>query len=210
VPLAADTRDVYDGLARLYLPIAAAVFAIVMLLTLWYVVRGRRRAAAGGPEENNPLEIAYAIGLAAIVAVLVAATFHAQDRIVAHASGPPEQVQIVAAKWNWRFVHPRWRITEVGRNGAPAVLTVPAGRPVEFSGTSLDVLHAFWIPSLRFQRQLGPGKTTTFELTFAHPGFTSIAACSFCCGLGHAGMRFAVRVLPADRFDAWARSGGRG
>ena len=211
MPLAANTRDVYDDLAALYLPIAAVVFALVVGALAWMVVRGVRRRGepSGGASDANKLELAYAGLLAVAVAVLVAATFGAQDREAATAAPAPELVRVVAAKWSWRFEYPRHGIVEAGRGGAPAVLTVPAGEEVRFEGVSLDVIHAFWIPSMRFQRQLIPGRRTGFRLTFPRPGFTSNAACSFFCGLDHASMRFAVRVLPPAEYRAWAQSGGR-
>jgi cytochrome c oxidase subunit 2 len=203
--LAADTRDVYDGLAALYLPIAAVVFAAIVLATGWLVWTGRRRPAPEGPEESNRLELGYAAALAVVVAVLLAASFHALDRENARAAGAPELVRVVAGKWNWRFEYPRHGIVVTGgSNGAPAVLTVPAGVEIEFQATAVDVIHAFWVPALKFQRQLVPGRTATFRLTFPRPGFAESGACGFFCGLEHARMRFAVEVLSRADYAAWA------
>lgn len=210
-PLAADTRDVYDGLAGVYLPIAVAVFVVVLALVVLWTVRGRRRTGAPSTKaDNDPLEIAFAVGLAVVAAFLVWRTYTAQDDEQAHAAGPPVEVRAIAAKWNWRFEYPRYGISDAGRDPVPALLTVPAGVPVSFHGTSLDVVHGFWLPDMRFQRELFPGKDSSFTLTFPRPGFTSSGLCSFYCGLEHTVMRFSVRVLPRAQFDAWARSGGRG
>jgi cytochrome c oxidase subunit 2 len=200
---AVNTRDVYDGLAALYLPIASFVFLAVVAATGWTVLRGRRRDAPRGPSENNRLEIAYATALALVVAVLLFATFRATDRETAHAAGPAEVVDVVAGKWDWRFEYPRRGIVVTRRQG---VLTVPAGVPVEFHATSVDVIHGFWIPALKFQRQLIPGQTATFELEFPRPGFTASGACSFFCGLEHTDMRFAIEVLSRADYDAWVRA----
>jgi heme/copper-type cytochrome/quinol oxidase subunit 2 len=85
------------------------------------------------------------------------------------------------------------------------VLTVPAGVDVEFQATSVDVVHGFWVPALKFQRQLIPGQTATFRLTFPRPGFTSNGACSFFCGLEHARMRFVIDVRSREDYEAWLR-----
>jgi cytochrome c oxidase subunit 2 len=203
---AVNTRDVYDGLAALYVPIAAAVFVLVVLALAWLVFKGRRRAEPRGPEENTRLELVYAGALAVIVAVLVTATFRALDRESARAAGERVVIRVVAAKWNWRFEYPGGRIETGAANGAPAQLTVPAGEQVEFRATSLDVIHGFWVPALKFQRQLIPGRTTTFRLQFPRPGFATSGTCSLFCGLEHARMRFSIRVLPRDEYDAWART----
>lgn len=207
MPLGVDTRDVYDGLAGLYLPLAAAVFALIVGATLWFVVRGRRRAEPTGPDEATRVELVYASVLAAIVAVLLVATFRAVDRENARAAGPPELIRVVAAKWSWRFEYPREGKVETGdADGAPATLVVPAGVEVDFQATAIDVIHGFWIPALKFQRQLIPGRTVTMRLTFPRPGFTQSGTCSFFCGLEHARMRFAVQVLSRADFAKWAAS----
>ena len=208
--IAADTRAEYDGVAAVYGPIALAVFVVVVGAIGLLVWRGRRRAAPNGADERPLAEAVYVGVLAVIVAVLVAVTFTAQGDIEAADRGPALEVSVVAAKWNWRFAYPRDGVEVAGTDDAPATLVVPAGRPVRFTATSEDVLHGFWIPDRRFQRQLVPGKRTRFTLTFPRPGFTSNATCSMFCGLGHGDMRFVVRVLEPSAFDAWARSGGRG
>jgi cytochrome c oxidase subunit 2 len=206
MPVAVETsRVVYDSLAALYVPIAAAVFALIVLALAWLVWTGRRRAEPDGPDENNRFELVYAALLAAIAAGLIVATFRALDRESAQAGLDPVVVRVVAAKWDWRFEYPGGRVETGGANGAPAQLTVPAGVPVEFRAVSLDVTHAFWVPALKFQRQLTPGRVATFRLVFPRPGFATSGACSFFCGLEHAHMRFAIRILPRDEYEAWAR-----
>jgi cytochrome c oxidase subunit II len=182
VPVAVDTRGVYDGLAALYLPVAIVVFVAVVVALAW-VLRAR-----GTPrEERRGLEIAYALGLTVVAAVLIAFTFRATDRENARASGPDDVVRVVAGKWDWRFEHADGRVEK-------NVLTVPAGAEVEFRATSVDVIHGFWIPALKFQRQVIPGQTVTFRLTFPRRAWMTSGACSFFCGLEHARMRFSVNV----------------
>jgi cytochrome c oxidase subunit 2 len=197
-----DTRDVYDGLAALYVPIAVAVFCAVVAAMVWVVVR----RAAGTPDEHRGLELSYAVALGLVAAILIVATFRAVDRESASAAAPAEVIRVVAGKWDWRFEYPRHGIVETGSaNGAPAMLTVPAGEEVEFRATSVDVIHGFWIPAMKFQRQLIPGQTATFRLTFPRPGFATSGTCSFFCGLEHARMHFTVNVLSRADYDAWVR-----
>jgi cytochrome c oxidase subunit 2 len=207
--VAVDTRAAYDGVAAVYLPIALAVFVIVVGAIALFVWRGRRRAQPSGREERPLAEAVYVAVLAVIVAVLVAVTFTAQGDIEAAGVRPALEVSVTAAKWNWRFEYPAYGVRVTGTDAGPPTLVVPAGREVRFTATAIDVLHAFWIPERRFQRQLVPGRRTTFSLTFPRPGLTTNATCSFYCGLGHASMRFYVRVLPAGEFDAWARARGK-
>jgi cytochrome c oxidase subunit 2 len=201
-----NTREVYDDLAALYVPIAVVVFVLVTLAVIVFVWRGRRRDSPRGRDENNGAELVYVAVLAVVVAVLLGFTYRAMNRENARASGPPLVIRVTAAKWDWRFQYPGGHVETGSPNGAPAQLTVPAGRQIEFDATSVDVIHGFWVPALKFQRELIPGRTTTFRLVFPRPGFTSSGTCSFYCGLEHARMRFAIRVLSASEYDAWARS----
>jgi cytochrome c oxidase subunit 2 len=207
--LAVDTSDVYDRTAAVYAPIAVAVLVLVVVATLGFTWCGARRSTPRGPDEAHRFEIGYALVLGVIVAVLVATSFREQGRVDAAKAAPPARgdvrVRVVAAKWTWRFEYPRLGISSAGRPGAPATLTVPAGRDVHIDATSLDVIHGFWIPAMRFQRQLFPGKQVGFTLTFPRPDVMDSGECSMFCGLGHGDMRFQVRVLAPAAFDAWAR-----
>lgn len=173
-------RDVYDGLAALYLPVAGAAFALVVVALVW-ALRGSGRPR----DEHRALELGFACGLAIVAGVLITFTFRAADRVDARAV---DVVRVTAGKWDWRFEHRDGRVET-------DVLTVPAGAVVEFRATSVDVVHGFWIPALKFQRQLIPGRVTTFRLRFPRAGWVTSGACSFFCGLEHARMRFSVRVV---------------
>jgi cytochrome c oxidase subunit II len=186
-----DTREIYDGLAGLYVPVAVVVFVLVVG-ALGFALLHRRAV----PDDAPRAEIAYAAVLAAIAAVLIVFTFRATDRENARAAAP-EVVRVTAGKWTWHFAH-HGRVEE-------DLLTVPAGVPIEFRGTSVDVIHGFWVPGLKFQRQLIPGRETRFSLVFERPGFVTSGACSFFCGLDHARMRFGIDVVSRSEFDAWVR-----
>jgi heme/copper-type cytochrome/quinol oxidase subunit 2 len=203
--LAADTRDAYDDVERLFLPVAVVVFALFAGLILLSVWRGRRRAEPSRRANNTPLEAAYAVALVVTAAILITVSFRADDRERTAQAGERVRIHVVAAKWRWRFEYPDDGVVIQGRTGEIPTLVVPAGTDVEFDAVSVDVDHGFWIPELRFQRQLFPERPTRFALTFPKPGVLTSARCSFYCGLQHQDMRFTVRVLAPDAFRAWAR-----
>jgi cytochrome c oxidase subunit 2 len=202
-----DTRHEYAGLGAIYLPIAIAVFAIVTLLVVAALVRGRlaRREVGSRRKENNPLEIALAVVLVAIVAFLVYRTFTTEDKTDAIAKSPGLEVKVTAAQWNWRFSYPAYGVTEQSTPRGPALLVVPTGTVVHFSGTSTDVIHSFHVPGRRFKRDLFPGKNSSFDLMWPEPGRFR-GQCAEYCGLLHARMPFVVQAMPPDRFREWARS----
>jgi heme/copper-type cytochrome/quinol oxidase subunit 2 len=201
--LAADTRDAYGDVERLFLPLGAAVFALFAATILLAVWRGRRRAEPSGRDRNMPLEAVYALVLVVTAAILVTVSFRADDRERSARAGERVRIHVVAAKWRWRFEYPDDGVVVQGRDGEIPALVVPADTDVEFDAVSLDVDHGFWIPEMRFQRQLFPDRPTRFSLTFPEPGVLSSARCSFFCGLRHQDMRFTVRVLDRDAFRSW-------
>jgi cytochrome c oxidase subunit 2 len=207
-----STRHEYNALFAVYVPIAAGVFALVVIVVLAAVLRYRRRAPeeASRLSEHNPLEAGYAVLLTATVAFLLYLTFTAEHRVdtVSLRQTPALTVNVTAAKWEWEFQYPRYRI--VHRSGAVGrqPLVVPANRAVRFTLSSEDVIHAFWVNELRFKRDLIPGKTQVVVLTFTRTGLFR-GQCAEFCGLRHSEMVFNVRVLAPAQFARWAASGGR-
>jgi cytochrome c oxidase subunit 2 len=204
------TRHEYNHLFDVYVPIALAVFVIVAGTILFAVVRYRRRPreGAGGPSDAPVAELLYVLGLAGIVALLVSITFSTEAKVDRVSARPGLQVNVTASKWKWRFSYPAYGISVVSADLHPATLFVPTNETVRFRLVSLDVIHSFYIPDLRFKRDAFPDKATTFDLVFDRPRF--MGQCAEFCGLYHADMRFSVEAMPAAEFRSWAESRRRG
>jgi cytochrome c oxidase subunit 2 len=204
---AVDTRTQYDHLASLYAPVAILVYLVVTLTIVVVVVSGRRRRRDPSARKNDlRLELAYALLLVLVVPVLLVFTYNTESRIDEPQARPVETIRVVAARWTWRFEYPTHGFAQRPTAAGPATLVVPAGEPVAFVGRSDDVIHAFWIPGLRFQRQLFVDHVDRWQLTFRRSMSGESAPCSFYCGLDHYKMRFRVEVLAPDRYAAWVRS----
>lgn len=201
-----DTRHEYARVADAYLPVALVVFAVVAGATGYCLLRWRARDGqdreASRRHRNAPLEIAYVAALAIVVAALLTLTLHVEGREDATARQPALRVDVTAAQWTWTFAYPGTGVVQEPREGRPTTLVVPAGRAIVFAGRSADVIHDFWVPDVRFQRQLFPGHTEHFDLVFARPG-TYQGVCSQFCGLYHQNMHFDVRVVPPAAFARW-------
>ncbi len=194
-----DTREEFKDLFSLYLPVTAAVAAIVFSLVVFAVVRYRRRPDRGASSrrEARIVELTYAAILACVAAVLVSATFIKESDVDAVSSHPGLRVEVIAFQWQWRFTYPDLGVSVVGTRDNPPTLVVPT-----FSATSHDVIHSFWIPSERFKRDAFPKRTTRFDLVFDKLG-ESTGRCAEFCGLRHSDMTFHVQVVTQDRFRAW-------
>ena len=202
-----STREEYREVFSVYLPVALVVFALVCGFIGVAVIRGRRREAEPSKRKNNlPLEGAYVAVLAVVTAALLVLTLSVNDRITtARAGQAAERIRVLAAQWHWRFEYLEHRVAVTGSDERDAVLVVPRGVPIDFEGRSLDVIHAFWVPRQRFQRELFNDRVTRFTMTFEADDDGRSAPCSFFCGLGHPSMRFRIRVLEPGDFAAWVR-----
>jgi len=197
-----DTRDEFTSLLWIFGSVTAVVFAIILLVVAITVVRSRRRSEDPGWRSAWPrAEALYAVGLAVIVAALVAFTFKTESKVDGVSGEPGLELDVTAFQWQWRFLYPGG-YTAVGSRERFAQLVVPADTIVHVRLTSRDVVHSFWIPYLRFKRDAFPDHTTEFQLVFPDEG-TFTGRCAEFCGLRHANMDFDVVVLPRDEFDAW-------
>jgi cytochrome c oxidase subunit 2 len=202
-----DTRAEYQHVFDIYVPIALGVFALVVALVVVAVLRYRRRPPerAARWHENNALEGAYAALLVVVIAFLLYVTFAAEHRVdtVAARQRPQLVVDVTAAKWEWHFHYPAYGIDRYSGSSGREELVVPAREAVRFRMVSEDVIHALWIPEVRFKHDLTPGAVQNVTLVFARTGRFS-GACAEFCGLLHSQMTFAVRVLPSAAFATWA------
>jgi cytochrome c oxidase subunit 2 len=204
-----NTKHAYEHVWGIYLPIAIVVFAVIIGTLVVLLAVGARRSRPSPRSEALPLEIGYAFLLACVAAFLVWVTFRAEtpiDRLVAH---PGLRIKVIAAQWSWRFVYTNGvQVADID-TWHPTPAYVPDGTEVEFSGTSEDVIHGFWVPQLHYQRQVLPGYTTHFDLIFEKAGLYQ-GECSVLCGEDHSEMHFAIEAVSPTRFREWlAREGTR-
>lgn len=135
--------------------------------------------AAGGVLRRR---LFYAI-VAVLVVVFLASVRWFPYRSLAEARlGPPTaHVSVTAKMWQWTL----------------SQTAIPAGTPVEFDVTSIDVNHGFGIygPSGRVvaQVQAMPGYTNRLVVRFAQPGQYLVRCLEF-CGIPHIGMATAFDV----------------
>lgn len=82
------------------------------------------------------------------------------------------------------------------------VLYLPVDEEVEFLLTSGDVIHSFYVKDFLYKLDLIPGRVNSFAVTPRELGIFT-AQCAELCGTNHALMRFTVKVVERDEFDAW-------
>jgi cytochrome c oxidase subunit 2 len=140
----------------------------------------------------------------AIPAILVTAISVVSAVVLAmngEAGANPNRIDVTAQQFAWRFEYP----------GEPKVvsgeLVLPLGRSTKLTLHSLDVIHSFWVPELGQKSDAVPGIETTLVITPNRTGEFTLM-CTELCGLGHATMRAAVRVVPPAAYERFLASAG--
>ena len=108
--------------------------------------------------ENNRLEGAYAL-LLAVVVFLLYVTFGAEHQVdtVSAEERPQLDVNVIGAKWEWHFNYPAYGINRYSGTVGHETLVLPTNEAIRFRLISLDVIHEFWVPELRYKHDLIPG-----------------------------------------------------
>lgn len=119
-------------------------------------------------------------------------------------SAPAEadfKIAVSGEQWWWRVQYqtPSGQTVELANE-----IWLPVGERVEFSLSSPDVIHSFWIPSLGGKVDMIPGRTTRLVLEPTKTGVFR-GACAEFCGTSHALMNFQVKVVEPAQFDAWLK-----
>jgi cytochrome c oxidase subunit 2 len=79
---------------------------------------------------------------------------------------------------------------------------LPVGANVILNLQSNNVIHSFWVPQLSGKTDVVPGHENRLQFVAERPG-DYFGECAEFCGASHAWMRFKVKVVPQEAFDAW-------
>ncbi len=210
-PPISDQAEKVDRIWDLYLVIGFGVLTLVVGLVAYMIVRFRRRSEEMPRQKhyNIPMEVAYTLIPLVLVLALFGVTF-ATERDIGAVDGDADLVvEVVAFQWQWQFTYPESGVVVIGGPDTEIPeLVLPATSRVRFELTSLDVIHSFWITSLRFKRDMIPGRPGVFEADMndriGH--YPNSGVCAEYCGLDHAKMQFSVRVLSPADFDDWLQT----
>jgi cytochrome c oxidase subunit 2 len=191
------------------------VGAVVWGIIIWAVIFHRKRGDKLPPQVryNMPIEILYTAVPFVLIAVLFYYTAKDENTIDNLPKNPAVTVNVTGYQWTWEFSYPQYGVNTLGAMWNPQVtdaanekalplLEIPVGETVKFNLTSLDVVHAFWVPEFLFKRDVIPGHPNHFSITATKTG-TFIGHCSELCGLYHSRMLFTIKIVSEPQFKAW-------
>src|SRR5690606_33598576 len=74
-------------------------------------------------------------------------------------------VNVTAQRFFWEFEYPTDGAEDDIELTSQHILVLPEGRNIRMEMTSVDVIHAFWIPNFRVKMDVMPGRTSELRFT---------------------------------------------
>jgi cytochrome c oxidase subunit 2 len=181
------------------LGICAVIFALVLALVAYSLLRFRRRDGDDAePEQvhgNARLEVAWTVAPFLVLVGILALTARAM-----HTSDPPvdrdPDIVVIGHQWWWEARYPA-----AGAYTANEI-HIPVGKRVLVRLESADVVHDFWVPELGRKIDAVPGHPNHLWLEASAPGAYQ-GACAEYCGAQHAWMRILVIADEPAKFQLW-------
>jgi cytochrome c oxidase subunit 2 len=178
--------------------------ALIFFTVFHFAIKYRRRSEkeeASQIEGNLPLEVLWTF----IPLVFVVVMFLWGTNLYIRNSRPPEasmEIFVIGKQWMWKLQHPEGPM-EINE------LHVPVGRPIKLTMTSEDVIHNFYVPAFRVQKDVVPGMYTSIWFQATKTGRYHFF-CNQYCGTNHALMGGYVTVMKPDDYEQWLSGGIRG
>lgn len=190
-----------------------ALFFVLVALTAFFTIavgiclialaaryqKGNKVDRSRPVSHNTPLEIAWSVG----PLMLALGVFVWSTKIFAGVYAPPtnaKEIFVIGKQWMWHLQH----ANGIRENNE---LHVAVGEPVKLTMISQDVIHAFFVPEFRMQRQVQPGEYTAMWFTPTRVGKYHMY-CNMFCGTQHSEMGGWVYVMSKADYQKWVASGG--
>ena len=210
-------RDIVNFHNNLLLPIIIAISVFVLFLMIYASIRFRasRNPNPSKTTHNVAVEVLWTLIPCLILIVMAVPSFkilYKQDTI------PKADLTIKAVgyQWYWGYEYPDENIIfdsymikeEDLKENQPRLLAVdnevvvPVNKVVKVLITANDVLHAWALPSFGVKRDAVPGRINETWFKAEKVG-TYYGQCSELCGIQHAFMPIAVRVVSDEEYAEW-------
>ncbi len=111
-----------------------------------------------------------------------------------------KEIFVIGKQWMWHFQH---------QDGTREnnELHVPVGQPVKLTMISQDVIHAMYLPEMRAQYHVVPGRYTDLAFTPTKPG-EYLILCAMHCGTQHSEMVGKLVVMNPREYSEWLERDG--
>jgi cytochrome c oxidase subunit 2 len=220
-PVAAEIHTFYDFVNLII--IAIAVFVLLLMVLVMIRFNEKANPTPSATTHNTFLEVAWTVIPIFILVMIAIPSF---KLLYLEYSYPKPDLTIKATgnAWFWEHQYPdlgNFLITsnvlsddEIAarlKKGLPAPrllavdneVVVPVNKVVHVLVTSNDVIHNWMVPSFGSKVDAVPGRITATWFKAEKEGIY-YGECSELCGMNHAFMPIAVRVVAENVFNDWA------
>jgi len=203
----------------LYVITAIVIFVLALLIYVAVRFREKRNPVPSRTVHNTLIEV---IWTAVPVAILVVLAFPSFDLLYEghDTQGAEMNVKIYGNTWNWTYEYPDHGNFQITANMVPTdelkegqprnlatdvLAVVPSGTKIRFIVTSNDTLHSFAMPAWGVKIDAVPGRLneTWAEVPAKFEDHIFYGQCSELCGVGHAFMPIAIKVVSPAEFEQW-------
>ena len=186
-----------DFLFELIFWITVIIWVAVQAAMLIFMVKYRSRPGRKATyiEGHPQLEVAWTT-ITAVILIALAIMSRSTWADIKEA-GPPGDVfyRVNSKQFNWEITYPG----PDGKLGTADDVTlenefhVPINKVVRFQLASKDVIHSFFVPSMRLKQDSVPGRDINVWFEAIEAGQYEIP-CAELCGFGHSGMKGTLYV----------------
>lgn len=199
---ASEHSHAYDALFNTILGLTTFFTLIVLAMILTFAIRYRRgtKVDRSNPMDHNTL---LEVGWSVIPLCLALGIFAWSTINFMHQRKMPEdatEIYVIGKRWMWHLQH----MNGIRENNE---LHVPVGKPVKMTMISQDVIHAMYLPEMRAQYHVIPGRYTNLHFTPTKPG-KYLMLCAMHCGTDHSEMVGTIYVMSQQDYAAWLEKEG--
>ena len=220
-PIAHELHAFYD--LTNFIIIAIALFVLILMLYVMFRFSEKRNATPSTTTHHTLLEVAWTVVPILVLVVIAIPSFKLLMNQYTYPK-PDLTIKAIGNSWFWEHEYPDYgnfsvtsnmltdeEVAERNAKGIPAPrllavdneIVVPVNKVVHVLVTSNDVIHNWTIQSFASKVDAVPGRITS---TWFQPEKEGMfyGQCSELCGLNHAFMPIAVRVVSDAVFAEWS------
>jgi cytochrome c oxidase subunit 2 len=199
-----DIAQQVDNLYSFLLWMSAISCAILIGGMVYFVLKYKRKTnndKTAYITHNTFLEFLWSF----IPLVLFLAVFGWGWHIYHQMRANPEnalEIHVLGKQWAWDFTY------KSGKTSGNE-LYVPVNTPVKLIMTSSDVIHSFYIPSMRIKQDVVPGRYTSLMFKSEKLGDFQVFCTEF-CGAAHSAMLAKLHVVSQEDYEKWLQENDEG
>ncbi|MCP5080340.1 MAG: cytochrome c oxidase subunit II [Alphaproteobacteria bacterium] len=221
-PIMERITSLHDGL--LWLITIISLFVLILLIYVAMKFNAKANPEPSKTTHNTAIEVAWTVIPVLILLAIAIPSFRLLyfQRVIPEAD---MTIKAIGNQWYWSYEYPDHNDVSFdsllleGEDlaerrkidpGAPRLLAVdnevvvPVGKTIRVIVTASDVIHNFAVPSFGTKMDGIPGRVNETWFKVDKEG-VYYGQCSELCGIKHAYMPIAVRVVSQAKFDTWVK-----